>query len=252
MDIIKCILGICEGTESEWQTIPIPIPENTLVHATDTNVIKKGNGIDLWDTLPIFINVNQLNFIINYLTIFPDMSVLPKEKDMSIMTDVTGTHFVLKRDPPAGASFLWWTDVPPPGYLELNGAWLSKTTYVDLYAVLGDRYGIYSATHFKLPDTRGLFLRGFAHGSTNDPDRFTRTDRGDNTSGDNIGTLQSDQIKLHLHNVIADTGTYIGGYNNRRIRTQSSSRYRNDELIEAFGGNETRPINIYTMIIIKY
>jgi microcystin-dependent protein len=49
----------------------------------------------------------------------------------------------------------------PEGYLECNGAEVSRSVYANLYAFLGDAYGPGDGeTTFNLPDFRGAFLRG--------------------------------------------------------------------------------------------
>ena len=58
------------------------------------------------------------------------------------------------------------SSTPPTGFLFCNGATnLSKTTYANLYAVLGDAFSVTSTT-FKIPDLRQRFLEGhFAMGN---------------------------------------------------------------------------------------
>lgn len=53
----------------------------------------------------------------------------------------------------------------PNGFLECNGAELSRTTYANLFAVIGTTYGVGDgSTTFNLPDLRGEFIRGFDNG----------------------------------------------------------------------------------------
>jgi hypothetical protein len=47
-------------------------------------------------------------------------------------------------------------------------------------------------THFKIPDYRGFFLKGWNHGSGNDINAGSRTNSGDGTIGDNIGTRSNE------------------------------------------------------------
>lgn len=98
---------------------------------------------------------------------------------------------------------------------------------------------------FGLPSVNGVFIRAWAHGSINDPDRATRTDRGDGTTGDNVGTLQPDEFKSHTHDTTADADGATGV--NEFIVTGATVIPTG-----ATGGNETRPINRYSHIIIKY
>lgn len=48
-----------------------------------------------------------------------------------------------------------------PGYLRCNGGIVSKTTYAQLYAVLGESYSV-NTSNFKLPDLTNLESNGFA------------------------------------------------------------------------------------------
>lgn len=82
----------------------------------------------------------------------------------------------------------------PTGYLACDGSAVSRSTYADLFAVIGAGFGQGDgSTTFNLPDLRGRFLRGVDHGQGRDPDRASRTAMatGGNT-GDNVGSVQSD------------------------------------------------------------
>jgi hypothetical protein len=176
---------------------------------------------------------------------------------------------------PVGEIIMWPLTPPPAGFLECDGAQISRTTYAALFAVLGTTYGPGDGTTtFNLPDYRGEFLRGWAHGSTNDPDKASRTNRGDGTTGDNVGTKQGWAIKNHIHpepfygassgfpadfggtsdgvphgNAAGDqiagvgTGTSYGGgtvQTEKRVDTANLS------------ASENRPRNIYVMYCIRY
>ncbi len=53
------------------------------------------------------------------------------------------------------------------GYLIRNGAAVSRTTYADLFSVLGTTYGSGDgSTTFNLPDFRGDFIRGYLSGTS--------------------------------------------------------------------------------------
>ena len=136
----------------------------------------------------------------------------------------------------------------PTGWLVCDGQAVSRTTYATLFAYLSTTYGIGDgSTTFNLPDLRGTFVRGFNDGFTNDPDAAARTDRGDGTTGDVVGSKQADELKSHSHTV--------GAYNNacscfpgeRTLSQQTLAGASTD----ATGGNETRPINIQFIFGIK-
>lgn len=152
-------------------------------------------------------------------------------------------------DPP-GSILFWPTETPPTGYLECDGASLDRTTYAALFAVIGTMYGTADGTHFNLPDYRGRFLRSWAHGSTNDPDRAARTaptaTGATIVAGDHVGTEQADAFELHHHTestIGGGTGYTTGpSWNFGPVETDTGDT----------GGNETRPINVNVMYCIKY
>ena len=109
---------------------------------------------------------------------------------------------------PTGAIFTFPVATPPTGYLICDGSAISRTTYSDLFAIIGVIYGNGDgSTTFNLPDYRGKFLRGLNDGSGNDPDAATRQDRGDGTAGDNVGTLQNGEMASHQHQIDPPSST---------------------------------------------
>jgi microcystin-dependent protein len=158
-----------------------------------------------------------------------------------------GTTFDYAVRPGSGA--LWFTDTPPTGWLECDGSSLLRAgTYAALFAAIGTTYGAADGTHFNLPDLRGRFPRFWAHGSSNDPDRASRTALGATgatmTAGDHVGTLQADQLKAHTHGGVMVAGTtYANGSAAPIIDAGSTG---------STGGNETRPLNVNVMPIIKF
>ncbi|MHA7841867.1 MAG: phage tail protein [Winogradskyella sp.] len=113
------------------------------------------------------------------------------------------------KDPvPTGAIFSFPLETPPVGYLVCDGSAVSRTTYAELFAVLGTTYGSGDgSTTFNLPDYRGKFLRGYDDGAGNDPDAATRQDRGDGTTGDAVGTTQDAEMASHLHEINTPSST---------------------------------------------
>lgn len=58
---------------------------------------------------------------------------------------------------PFGTGFIvqYGSDTPPAGWLLCDGSSVPRTTYPDLFGVIGTLYGSVDGTHFNVPDLRG-------------------------------------------------------------------------------------------------
>ncbi len=190
---------------------------------------------------------------------------------------------------PAGLSCPFCGTSAPTGWLMCDGASYLRSTYPDLFAVIGTSVGAADGTHFNVPDLRGRFLRGVDNGAARDPDAAGRTAMatGGNT-GDNVGSIQADAFdshnhtqnshnhtqNSHFHSISHDHSGFCAptgdtspsvdarqSYDAARRRTgpavPNASGYTTPTNIaqtatnQVSGGNETRPINAYVNYIIK-
>jgi len=154
---------------------------------------------------------------------------------------------------PVGTIMGFPTETPPAGFLECDGSSLLRATYSDLFGVISDDYGAVDGTHFNIPDYRGQFLRGWANGQTTDPDRASRTDRGDTTTGDHVGTKQACGVEEHQHSdgkapTSGGDDNFVGPYTHTTMDESLATQYD----VGSYGGSETRPVNINVMWCIKY
>ena len=68
---------------------------------------------------------------------------------------------------PTGSIVAYGADVAPTGWLLCDGSAVSRTTYADLFAVIGETYGPGdSSTTFELPDLQQRFPLGLASSGT--------------------------------------------------------------------------------------
>ena len=174
---------------------------------------------------------------------------------------------------PTGAIMAWPTESIPSGWLKCQGQAVARSTYSDLFSALGVIYGAGDGSStFNLPDYRGEFLRGRAEGSANDPDRGSRTNRGDGNGGDNVGTKQDYAVLNHSHGNNSG-GSQHHGYNNNSNNTgtfsksghgYSANQCHSYEIVHSMSygtnyanvnghvtNNEVRPRNVYVHWIIK-
>ena len=111
---------------------------------------------------------------------------------------------------PAGSVFTFATSTVPSGYLECNGAAVSRSTYATLFSAISTTWGSGDGSStFNLPDLRGQFVRGWDNSAGVD-------------SGRSFASSQSDQNKSHDHtaattvltgaiNVISESFGSFGG-----------------------------------------
>ena len=165
---------------------------------------------------------------------------------------------------PTGSVHMMATTTVPSGYLKCNGAAVSRTTFADLFAIVGTAHGAGNgSTTFNVPDLRGEFVRGWDDSRGVD-------------SGRNFGSAQSDQNKQHNHSasatssvsdpghfhnvpysnsdsgdgVIEESGTGFSGVEPTNSATTGIS-VSTSVSIGNSGGNEARPRNIAMMYVIK-
>ena len=157
----------------------------------------------------------------------------------------------------------------PDGWMLCDGRELDNTDaqYQALFNAIQYNWGTSNHTNlFRIPETRGYFLRGTANGSSNDPDRTTRVAvHSGGNSGDNVGSAQADGLKRHTH--VFD---YSDAYYSEKINGAGGTEWGsgdtdkdNKKLVTAMTGTtrdgsanglisgETRPRNVYVNYIIK-
>lgn len=153
---------------------------------------------------------------------------------------------------PAGAILPFGGSIAPAGYLLCDGSAVSRTTYADLFAVVGTSFGSGNgSTTFTLPDFRGRFLRGVDGGAGRDEDRATRTAMSaGGGAGDSIGSIQPDSFASHVHTYATAAGASFNGLNNFPTFAGGGNSFSNST--PATGGSETRPENANVQYIIKF
>ena len=142
--------------------------------------------------------------------------------------------------------------VIPSGWLECNGAAISRATYGTLFASIGTNYGPGDgATTFNLPDLRGEFLRGADRGRGVDAGRAVGSAQGDairNITGGFSAYDDSDNGNA--------TGAVSGAILKTGVATSGAAGYRVRQTFDASKqvptATENRPRNVAVLTIIKY
>ncbi len=104
---------------------------------------------------------------------------------------------------------------------------------------------------FRLPNLQGLFLRGVAFESPNDPDARDRKklypDDYYGQSGNQVGSFQKDTFAKHSHSL----SVYSKDHANGSASKAANVALKTDRTGEEGGSEETRPKNAYVHYLIK-
>ena len=179
---------------------------------------------------------------------------------------------------PTGSVHVMATTTVPSGYLECAGQYISRTTYANLFAIIGTTWGTNASTNFRLPDLRGQFVRGWANTSSVDSGRsFASSQSSQNLSHNHSYSGGSVSVSgaNHRHNArgfslqpsIASVGITLGSGQGYQIGYRTSDSGSTGQAIldsgtlsmsgsvslsiNNNGGNESRPQNIAMMYVIK-
>jgi microcystin-dependent protein len=127
-----------------------------------------GNNVGIGTTTPT--NKLDINGDLRIQTITPGSGA-----DVALVADATGVVKQVAPNP-VGEIIIYPMATAPTGYLICDGSAISRTTFSDLFAILGTSYGPGDgATTFNLPDLRGEFVRGSDNGRGLDVGRANGT-----------------------------------------------------------------------------
>jgi microcystin-dependent protein len=140
---------------------------------------------------------------------------------------------------PLGGIMYYPVVTPPTGFLEANGAAVSRSLYSELFQIIGTTFGNGDGiSTFNLPDLRALFVRGWDNSKGVDPSRT-------------FGSVQEDAFESHSHPFYwgqgAGTAMDVPG---NTVQNYSFHGIAGTQ-IGSTGGNETRPKNIALLGCIK-
>ncbi|MET3560795.1 microcystin-dependent protein [Bartonella japonica] len=183
-----------------------------------------------------------------------------KDLDGWYLINPTFKTFPKIRSFPAGFIAAFAMQELPSGWLLCNGAVYKSKDYPDLFKAIGDKWGKNGDETFRVPDFRGMFLRGFDDGRGLDSKR-------------KFADIQKDSIKSHTHactvekagghkhgfdyyslmggavNVGKRNPAYNTGY--RTSTTNFAGEHTHKVSLSATGEAETRPVNATVVYAIK-
>ena len=201
---------------------------------SDGLTIRDGKGLRLQDSG----NSNIVELKAPALTSDVVLTLPPSDGDAGDTLQTNGSG-VLTWEPvqgvPTGTVFCVAYATIPSGYLECNGAAISRSTYATLFSKIGVLWGNGDGSStFELPDLRGEFVRGYDNSKGVD-------------SGRSPWSNQSDSNKQHNHSfsgTSASTGAHThwimwtGGANEGRLAEHAGDAYA--AVTGSYVGNDPR------------
>ena len=261
---------------------------NTIGFSTagTTRVLISDAGLDMSNGLPIrfqdssgspFVALKSPSSLSGNLTFTLPSTIV---NGGFLTTDSSGNlSFATPDSVPTGCVFCRAAASVPAGYLECNGAAVSRSTYSGLFSVIGTTYGSGNGSStFNLPDLRGEFVRGFDNGRGVDSGRSINNPQGsanqshNHSYGNNgitvSGANHNHSIrKINLQPSIANVAITLGsgqsyqigyatndGGNTNQAVLNSGNLSMSGSVgitINNTGTNESRPRNVAMMYIIR-
>ena len=161
---------------------------------------------------------------------------------------------------PAGMIAPFAMTTPPTGWLECNGATISRSTYATLFAAIGTTYGAGDGSStFVLPDLRATFIRGFDNSRGIDTGRTFGSfqDQGIPAMKGDIADAHG-QSRTQTNAVSGFTNVFEGiGTSSWRTSIESSSgqyaevRFDSTRIVPDAPHGGVRPRNLALMYMIK-
>jgi microcystin-dependent protein len=145
----------------------------------------------------------------------------------------------------------------PSGWLVADGSAVSRVTYANLFAVFGTMYGDGDGiTTFNLPDYRGMFHRMVQKTASGfrpfggDPDHASRTPSVIGASPEDPGSYQDYDLGTHAHQL--PTFSSPGSPVQICVLTVQNTNVVYSSQTSFSGGQESRPINMYVIYLVKW
>ena len=215
----------CDGTNVSFDTVQSYASNGQVLYNSSGAVIGSGNltfdGTNLGVAGTIIAGGSIKSTATGF--IFPDATTQPTAA-------VTA---------PTGSVMMYAANMPPTGWLECNGAAISRTTYSVLFGIIGTVFGVGNGTTtFNIPDMRGYFGRGWDDGAGVDPGRV-------------FGSTQADAVQDHKHDYGIGSINVSGGPSPIPVPVGTFFNTLTSGMSTGTVGTETRPKNVAMLFIIK-
>ena len=180
--------------------------------------------------------------------------------------DFTGSNLTGIEGTATGTILPWSTSSVPTGFLECAGAAVSRSTYSDLFGVIGTTYGVGDGSStFNLPNLADNVAVGKspnkALASTGGANTVSVTPAGNISGSTANATLSTSQLASHSHNAasfnytfcgVQNSGGYPRGQNNGNTGSAGSGGGHSHNMSANFSGTAANPSVLQPYLTIIY
>jgi microcystin-dependent protein len=246
-----------------------PAVTNTVINPTDFNGLETDIATEMTDSLnrsgkgAMLAALNAGGFKVT------NVGAPVAGTDAVRLTDIGGGAFPATSLVPTGALMDFAMNTAPAGWLECNGAAVSRATYAALFTAIGTAWGVGDgSTTFNLPDARGSFRRSWDHARGVDPSRAFASNQASSFAShthiqDGHYHVLNDPghgHSLSVFGTVSTLGTANGPQNSYVVggstpvanaNTTGMSNQTTVATNQSTGGADTYPFNIAVLTCIK-
>jgi len=236
---IATIYSDTEAIRDETETLK----NQTSQLKDDTQVLKNDTAVIKTETQAIKDSITsvQMEDVNNAIASHRNETVETAHPDINTAINTIQTQ--IQNAVATGTIIAFSTSLAPTGFLNCDGSTVSRTTFANLFAIIGTTYGAGDgSTTFNVPNATDRALMSF--GTTP------------------IGTIQEDAFQGHFHNVSASSDYTAAIQNYLANATAVGQHILSEETVKEAKtdningiprvSNETRPKNIRVNFCIKY
>lgn len=271
------VIGSLKGSATMWNGWRAFDNMNELNAFSGTALTASSSILEILNAMPAksrFIRISDAStpFVVNGQHVSGMMEIFKPDGNFAelLISSSTGlryrcaweaasgiTPWVSDIGTPAGIISTYAGESAPLGYLLCHGQTVSTTTYAALFAAIGYTYGG-SGTSFKLPDLRGVFLRGHDAGRGVDSGRKLGTVQqsgAPNITGHIYGAYHGYgqwQLSGAFCNPVREGWATRGGGGGDPANISFDFDASKSSGVYQSGISEVRPVNIAINYIIKY
>lgn len=184
----------------------------------------------------------------------PYLGQLIFETDTFVLNFWNGSSWQGAVSAPAGTIEAFAGTTAPTGWLLCGGQAISRTTYANLFTIIGTTYGVGDgSTTFNIPDLRGRTVAGLDNINGTDAGRLDWANNLGTSGGTQTHTLSSSEMPAHAHNVVIRRSAVSSSpYTIYQLQTIVTGAWDNETFTSTSAGSGAAHNNMQPTILLNY